>query len=111
MKLKSVILAFFMLIGLAHAETDVHSNLAEPKLTAELWGSEGNQAVQLDALINKIDTIGYSVVQANRNIQVHWQNMFNEKSLEMISFRITSYNVCYTKLLRWNWSLLPLLLI
>ena len=84
MKLKRVILALMMLVGLAQA--DVHLNKAESKLTAELWGNEGNQAVQLDSLIKKINTIGYSVVQANRNIQVHWQNMFNEKTLEMISF-------------------------
>ena len=84
MKLNKVILAFLMLVGVAQA--DVHSNMAETKLTAELWGNEGNQGVQLDSLIKKSETIGYSVVQANKNIQVHYQNMFNEKTLEMISF-------------------------
>ena len=84
MKLTKMILAFLMLVGLAQA--DVHSNMAETKLSAELWGNEGNQGAQLDALIKKSEKIGYSVVQANKNIQVHYQNMFNEKTLEMISF-------------------------
>ena len=51
MKFNKVILASLMLVGLAQA--DVHSNMAETKLTAELWGNEGNQAAQLDALIKK----------------------------------------------------------
>ena len=42
MKLKKITLAFLMLVGLAQA--DVHSNMTETKLTAELWGNEGNQA-------------------------------------------------------------------
>ena len=84
MRLKYIVLSLLMTVGIAQA--DVHSNLAEVKLTAELWGNEGNQAAQLDSMIKKIDTIGYSVVKANRDIQVHYENMFNEKTLETISF-------------------------
>ncbi len=84
MKLKRVILAFFMLVGIAQA--DVQSNMAEVKLTAELHGSKGNAIGELDALIKKIDTIGYSTVAANKDIQVHYYNKFKEKTLEMISF-------------------------
>lgn len=77
MKLHKVILAFMLSVGLVQAEA---------KLTAELWGNEGNQAAQIDAMISKIDTIGYSIVQANKDIQVHYQNMFKETTLETISF-------------------------
>ncbi len=84
MKLNKVILAFLMLVGLAQA--DVHSNMAEVKLTAELKGSKGNKIAELDGLIKKLDTIGYSTVAANKNIQVHYYNKFKEKTLEMISF-------------------------
>ena len=84
MRLNKVILAFLMLVGVAQA--DVQSNIAKPELTAELLGSEGNQEIQIDALIKKIDTIGYSTVAANKNIQVHYYNKFKEKNVEMISF-------------------------
>ena len=84
MRLKYIVLSLLMTLGIAQA--DVQSNMAEVKLTAELWGNEGNQAAQLDSMIKKIDTIGYSVVKANRDIQVHYENMFNEKTLETISF-------------------------
>ena len=84
MRLKYIVLSLLMTVGIAQA--DVQSHMAEVKLTAELWGNEGNQAAQLDSMIKKIDTIGYSVVKANRDIQVHYENMFNEKTLETISF-------------------------
>jgi len=77
MKLNKIILAFIMLVGLAQAEA---------KLTAELWGNEGNKRVELDQLIKKIDTVGYSTVAANKDIQVHYYNKFKESTLEMISF-------------------------
>ena len=77
MKLHKVILAFMMLVGLAQAEA---------KLTAELWGSEGNKRVELDQLMKKIDTVGYDTVAANKDIQVHYYNKFQESTLEMISF-------------------------
>ena len=84
MRLNKIILAFLMLVGVAQA--DVQSNMAEVKLTAELKGSKGNAIAELDSLIKKIDTIGYSTVAANKNIQVHYYNKFKEKTLEMISF-------------------------
>jgi len=87
--LNKIILAFLMLLGAAQADVqskDVKSNLAKGELTAELWGSKGNQEKQMDALINKIDTIGYSTVASNRNIQQYYFNKFKEKNLEMISF-------------------------
>ena len=84
MKLHRVILASMMLFGLAQA--NVKSNMAEAMLTAELKGSQGNKIAELDGLIKKLDTIGYSTVAANKNIQVHYYNKFKEKTLEMISF-------------------------
>jgi len=84
MRLNNMILAFVMLAGVAQA--DVHSNMAKVELTAELQGSEGNKEIEIDALIKKIETIGYTTVAANRNIQVHYYNKFKEKNVEMISF-------------------------
>ena len=86
MKLHKVILTLMVLVGLAQAEA---------KLTAELWGSEGNKRVELDQLIKKIDTVGYSTVAANKDIQVHYYNKFKEKTLEMISFYGLVNNLTY----------------
>jgi uncharacterized protein (DUF302 family) len=82
--MNKLLLALFCTIGLVHA--DVHSNMAKPILTAELQGSEGNKEKEIDELIKKLGTIGYSTVAANKNIQVHYYNKFQEKNVEMISF-------------------------
>ncbi|HFQ62415.1 MAG TPA: hypothetical protein ENK39_09000 [Epsilonproteobacteria bacterium] len=82
--MNKLLLALFCTIGLVHA--DVHSNMAKPILTAELQGSEGNKEKEIDGLIKKLGTIGYSTVAANKNIQVHYYNKFQEKNVEMISF-------------------------
>ena len=75
MKLKKIVLAFMLTLGLAQAE-----------LTAELQGTAGNQEVALDGVVKKLETIGYTTVAANKNIQVHYFNKFKEKNVEMISF-------------------------
>ena len=84
MKMKKLLCLLCIVTGLIHA--DVQSNMAEVLLTAELQGSEGNKEKEIDGLINKIDTIGYSTVAANKNIQVHYYNKFGEQNVEMLSF-------------------------
>lgn len=74
-----------MSISITHAE-DIKSNMAEVLLTAELQGSEGNKEKEIDGIIKKLDTIGYSTVSANKNIQVHYYNKFQENNVEMLSF-------------------------
>jgi len=82
--MNKLVLAFMLAMGVSQA--DVQSNMAETLLTAELQGSEGNKEIALDGLVKKLDTIGYSTVAANKNIQVHYYNKFEEKNVEMISF-------------------------
>ena len=77
MKIKNSILALILLVVFAQAET---------KLTAEFLGSEENKEVEIDALIKKIDTTGYSTVAENRHLETHYYNKFEEKNVEMISF-------------------------
>jgi len=84
MRLKKLVWAFMFVVGML--EADVKSNIAETLLTAELHGSEGNKEKEIDALIKKLDTIGYSTVSVNKNIQTHYYNKFSEKNVEMISF-------------------------
>jgi len=84
MKLNTILLACMMTVGFAYA--DVRSNIATVELTSELQGTEGNIEIELDTLVKKIGTIGYSTVAANKNIQVHYYNKFQEKNVEMISF-------------------------
>jgi len=84
MKLNKLVLTLFLTLGVAQA--DIQSNMADVLLTAELQGSEGNKEIEIDGLIKKLDTIGYSTVAANKNIQVHYYNKFEEKNVEMISF-------------------------
>ena len=85
MKIYTLLLTLLCVTGFTQAE-DVRSNMAETILTAELQGSEGNKEIEIDGIIKKLDTIGYSTVAANKNIQVHYYNKFEEKNVEMISF-------------------------
>jgi len=75
MKLKNSLLACIILTGLVYASE-----------TATFQGSKGNQEAQLDAFIGKIGDIGYETAAATKNIQVHYNNKFKEKNVEMISF-------------------------
>jgi uncharacterized protein (DUF302 family) len=84
MKFKNILLMCMIVTGFSYAK--VSENNAIPGLTAEFTGSEGNQELELDALIKKIDSIGYSTVAATKNIQAHYNNKFKEKNVEMISF-------------------------
>ena len=85
MKINSLLIIWLLIVGFLQAE-DVHSNMAEAILTAELQGSPGNKEKEIDALIKKLSTIGYATVAANKNIQVHYYNKFGEKNVEMLSF-------------------------
>jgi uncharacterized protein (DUF302 family) len=60
--------------------------MAEVLLTAELHGSEGNKEKEIDGILKKLDSIGYNTVSANKNIQVHYYNKFQENNVEMLSF-------------------------
>ena len=84
MRLVNIILVFIFTMEFVHA--DVLSNMAETKVTAQMQGSEGNAETQINDFIKKIDTIGYSTVAANKNIQVHYFNKYKEKNIELISF-------------------------
>ena len=84
MKLNKILLACMITVGFAYA--DVQSNIAKVELTSELQGTEGNLEIELDKLAKKMGTVGYSTVAANKNIQVHYYNKFQEKNVEMISF-------------------------
>ena len=84
MKLNNVLLTLMLVTGIAQA--DVQSNMAEALLTAELRGSEGNKEAEIDVLIKKIDTIGYSTVAVNKHLETHYYNKFQEKNVEMLSF-------------------------
>ncbi len=84
MKLNKMLLTLIVVVGIAQA--DVQSNIAKPLLTAELRGSQGNKEAALDELMKKIETIGYTTVAVNKNIQNHYYNKFQEKNVEMLSF-------------------------
>ncbi len=58
MKVSKIILVLAMLVGMAQA--DVQSNMAKAQLTAELQGLEGNKEAEINALIKKMDSVGYS---------------------------------------------------
>ncbi len=84
MRLNNIIVVLMLTVGFVHA--DVLSNIAETKVTAAMQGSEGNKEIEINELIKKIDSIGYSTVAANKNIQVHYFNKYKEKNVELISF-------------------------
>lgn len=84
MRLKRLVWIFMLIVGILNA--DVQTNTAEHSLTAVLHGSEGNKEKEIDVLVKKFDSIGYSTVSVNKNIQTHYYNKFSEKNVEMISF-------------------------
>jgi len=85
MKINSLLIICSLMVGNIYAK-DVHSNMAEEIVTAQLQSSPGNKEKEIDGLIKKLPTIGYSTVAANKNIQVHYYNKFGEKNVEMLSF-------------------------
>jgi len=66
-----------LLVGLAHAGT---------QLTAELQGIEGNKETQIDTLMKKIDSVGFTNVAVNKHIENFYYKKFKEKGVEMLSF-------------------------
>lgn len=77
MKVSKIILSLMMLVGLAQAG---------PQLTAEIQGVEGNKEAEINALIKKVDSIGFSSVAVNTHIENFYFKKFKEKGVEMISF-------------------------
>jgi len=77
MKVSKIILSVMMLVGLAQAG---------PQLTAEIQGLEGNKEAEINTLIKKIDSIGFSSVAINTHIENFYFKKFKEKNVENISF-------------------------
>ena len=77
MKVSKIILSLMMLVGLAQAGT---------QLTAELQGLEGNKEAEINTLITKIDSVGFSSVAINTHIENFYYRKYKEKGVEMISF-------------------------
>lgn len=77
MKVSKIILSLMMLVGLAQAGS---------QLTAEIQGGEGNKEAEINALMEKVDSIGFSTVAVNTHIENFYFEKFKEKGVEMISF-------------------------
>lgn len=84
MKVSKIVMAFMLTVGIAQA--DAPAVVAKTQLTAELQGAEGNKEVEINALIKKIKTVGFSTVAANKNIQNFYYEKYKEKGVEMLSF-------------------------
>jgi len=90
MKLCKVVLSCLMAFSLLKAG-------ASPQVTAEFYGSEGNIENKINAMVKeKIGTIGFSVVKANKHIEKFYYEKYKEKGVEMISF----YDVLNMKAIR-----------
>ena len=85
MKLYGVVITFFLFVGCLQADMHI-SNKTGKELTGMLYGSKGNVESEIDSMIKQSSTIGFSPVAANKHIEVHYYNKFQEKGLEMISF-------------------------
>lgn len=70
-------MALLMLVGMAQAGT---------QLTAELQGLEGNKEAEINTLMEKVDSVGFSTVAVNTHIENFYFKKFKEKGVEMISF-------------------------
>ena len=77
MKVSKIILSLMMLVGFAQAA---------PQLTAELQGLEGNKEAEINSLIKKVYSVGFSTVAINTHIENFYFKKFQEKGVEMISF-------------------------
>ena len=85
MKLYRVVITFFLLVGSLQADEYASAQTGK-ELTGTLYGSKGNVESEIDSMIRQSSTIGFSPVAANKHIEVHYYNKFQEKGLEMISF-------------------------
>jgi len=88
---KKIVLAAVLVFGAMYAQAD------EAKLTAELYGSKGNTVAAVDKMMTeKLGETGFSIVQANKDIQNFYYQKFKEKNVETISF----YDISNVKAMR-----------
>ena len=77
MRIKNIVLACLLTMGVAYAEG---------QLTAELQGAAGNQEKQIDGLMAKIGSIGFETGNVNKHIEKFYFQKYKERGVEMISF-------------------------
>jgi uncharacterized protein (DUF302 family) len=77
MKLKNIVLAGLLSVSFTCANAEV---------TANFQGLKGQQEAQLDKLMTKIESIGFSTVTVNTHIEKFYHSKFSEKGVEMLSF-------------------------
>jgi uncharacterized protein (DUF302 family) len=101
MKITHLLSGLLLSMGVLYA-TAPAQNQTEGQLTAKLYGSEGNQEAAIDAFMKKkIETVGFSIVKANRNIENFYYEKYKERNVEMISFYdITNLNAMRPLLLK-----------
>jgi len=83
MKVKNILLASMLTLGLAYADAPKASTSI---LTAELQGSVGNAEVAIKTMMGKLGDSGCSTVAANTHIEGFYYEKFKEKGVENISF-------------------------
>jgi len=97
MIVNKVILALMLTIGSIYASEATPKQADGVQLTSELFASKGNKLSEVDAVLsNKIESIGFSIVQANKDIQNFYYAKYKEKGVESISF----YDVSNLKAMR-----------
>ncbi len=84
MKINSIVLAVVLALGTAYG--DVQASISKAEVTAEFQGSTANKEVEIDALIKKSKSIGFSTVAVNTHIEKFYYKKFKEKGVEMLSF-------------------------
>lgn len=83
MKLKNILLASMLTLGLAYADAP---QAGASVLTAELQGSKGNKEGDIKTMMGKLGDSGFSTVAANTHIENFYYEKFKEKGVENISF-------------------------
>ncbi|MDQ7047128.1 MAG: hypothetical protein Q9M39_05730 [Sulfurovum sp.] len=77
MKVNKIIMSLMVLVGMAQAGTE---------LIAQFQGVAGNNEAEINTMIKKIDSIGFSSVAVNTHIENFYFKKFQEKGVEMLSF-------------------------
>jgi uncharacterized protein (DUF302 family) len=101
MNLNKLVMAAMLTMGVGLYAQEAQAGTE--MLTAELYGSKGNALANIDAVLsNKIEDAGFSIVQANKDIQNFYYRKFKEKNVESISFYDVTNMVEMRKLLLKN---------
>ncbi|SFV67346.1 hypothetical protein MNB_SV-12-514 [hydrothermal vent metagenome] len=61
-------------------------SISQASVLTELHGTKGQADKELNQMIEKLDSIGFTATAKNKHIEQHYYNIFKEKNLDLLNF-------------------------